>query len=50
MAVPGFQEFMRPLLAFGLNGEVHVKEAIKKLAEQFGLSEDDQKAQLTAPK
>jgi hypothetical protein len=23
MTVPGFQEFMRPLLALGLNGEVH---------------------------
>ena len=37
---------MRPLLALGLAGEVHVRQAIQSLASSFGLSEENQKAQL----
>lgn len=46
MAVPGFQEFMRPLLALGLIGEVSMREAIPTLADQFGLTEEDRAEQL----
>jgi len=43
MAVPSYQEFLRPLLALGLDGEVYMKDAIKKLASLYGLTESDQK-------
>jgi restriction system protein len=42
MAIPGYQEFMLPLLRLAADGEEHtVQDAIGRLAEQFGLSEAD---------
>lgn len=46
MAVPGFQEIMRPLLALGLNGEVDMQWAIRKLADDFNLTETDRAERL----
>lgn len=42
MAVPGFQEFMLPLLRVCSNGQPRTqKEAVLILADEFGLDEDD---------
>lgn len=46
MAVPGFQELMRPLLALGQNGEVDMRSAIQQLANDFNLSEADRAERL----
>ncbi len=42
MAVPGFQEFMLPLLRLCSDGQPHTqKEAVVVIADQLGLTEDD---------
>lgn len=42
MAVPGFQEFMLPLLRLGSDGQPYTqKEAVVALADEMGLSDDD---------
>lgn len=42
MAVPGFQEFILPLLRLCSNGQPRTqKEAVLVLADEFGLDEDD---------
>ena len=42
MAVPDFQTLMRPLLAYGQDGaEKNIREAIKALADEFHLSEQE---------
>lgn len=42
MAVPDFQSFMRPLLAFGADGkEYNIQAAISALADQFQLTEEE---------
>lgn len=42
MAVPGFQEFMLPLLELGADGRPFTqREAVSALADRFGLSEAD---------
>jgi restriction system protein len=42
MAVPGFQEFMLPLLKLGADGEPFTqKEAVTVLADEMGLSDED---------
>src|SRR4051812_13890881 len=42
MGVPNYQSFMRPLLAFGADGqEKNVNDAIAALADQFQLSDED---------
>lgn len=42
MAVPGFQEFMLPLLRLGSDGRPYTqKEAVVALADEMGLSDDD---------
>jgi restriction system protein len=42
MAVPDYQSFMRPLLAYGADGsEKNMPAAIAALADHFNLSEDD---------
>ena len=43
MAVPGYQDFMLPLLKLAADGQEHkITEAIDALASQFGLSEQEQ--------
>lgn len=47
MPVPGYQEFMLPLLQLAADGTEHtVSEAMRRLAEQFKLSDDDQSIML----
>jgi len=42
MAVPGFQEFMLPLLRLGSDGQPYTqKDAVVALADEMGLSDDD---------
>lgn len=42
MTVPGFQEFMLPLLRLGSDGQPYTqKEAVTALADEMGLSDDD---------
>lgn len=42
MSVPGFQQFMLPLLRIAADGEVHrVSELLDRLAAEFGLTEGD---------
>jgi restriction system protein len=42
MAVPGFQDFMLPLLRLGANGEpFSQKEAVSAIADEMHLTEDD---------
>jgi restriction system protein len=42
VAVPDYQTFMRPLLAYGEDGgEKNIREAINALANQFALTEQD---------
>jgi len=47
MAVPGYQDFMLPLLKLAADGQEHkITEAIDALASQFGLSEQEQELML----
>jgi restriction system protein len=47
VAVPDYQSFMRPLLAFGADGsEKNINDAISTLADQFGLSDEDRQTLL----
>lgn len=51
MAVPDYQSFMRPLLAFGADGhEKNINDAIEALAEQFHLTDDDRQRLLPSGK
>jgi restriction system protein len=51
LAVPDYQSFMRPLLAFGADGqEKDIKDAISALADQFHLSDEDRQALLPSGK
>jgi restriction system protein len=51
LAVPDYQSFMRPLLAFGADGqEKDIKDAINALAEQFQLSAEEREALLPSGK
>lgn len=44
MPVPDYQSFMRPLLAYGGDGqEKNIREAIDALADKFGLSDKDRR-------
>lgn len=48
MAVPGYQEFMLPLLRLSADGQEHsIKEAMEVLAQEMGIPEGDR--QLTLP-
>ncbi|MBL9001506.1 MAG: restriction endonuclease [Phycisphaerae bacterium] len=43
MAIPGYQEFMLPLLKFAADGQEHtISDALAELAEQMGISDADQ--------
>lgn len=43
MAMPGYQEFMLPLLNFAADGQEHtISEALATLAEQMGISDAEQ--------
>lgn len=47
MAVPGYQEFMLPLLKLANDGQEHsISEAMETLASQMGISEADQNEML----
>lgn len=47
MSVPGYQEFMLPLLKIAADGKEHtVADAMKRLAEGFKISEQDQELML----
>jgi len=47
MAIPDYQTIMLPLLKFSADQKEHsVHEAVKTLADQFKLSEDDKKEML----
>lgn len=49
MAVPGYQEFMLPLLVLAADGEEHsVAEAMQVIASEMGISEDDQRVELAS--
>jgi len=51
VAVPDYQSFMRPLLAFGADGqEKDIKDAINALADQFRLSPEDREQLLPSGK
>jgi restriction system protein len=51
MAVPGYQEFMLPLLRLAADGQEHTfKQAMAKLAEQLRISEEDQAVLLPSRK
>lgn len=51
MTVPDYQSFLRPLLAFGEDGqEKNIKDAIAALADQHPLSEEDRQALLPSGK
>jgi restriction endonuclease Mrr len=42
MSVPDYQSFMRPLLAFGADGqEKNIRAAIDALADEFHLTPED---------
>ncbi len=42
MAIPDFQTIMLPLLQLSSDGNVHyIHDAVNKLSEEFGLSEED---------
>ena len=41
MMIPDYQTLMRPVLEAAADKEVRVGEVVKKLADQFGLSEED---------
>lgn len=44
MAIPDYQSVMLPLLRLASDGNEHtLREAVEKLAEQFGLTEDERK-------
>ena len=48
MPVPDYQSFMRPLLAFGADGqEKNIRAAINALADEFHLTSEDR--QLLVP-
>jgi restriction system protein len=47
MAVPGYQEFMLPLLKLASDGQEHkITDAIDALADQFGVGEQDREIML----
>jgi restriction endonuclease Mrr len=47
MAIPDYQTVMLPLLRFAADGQEHsLREAIEKLADHFGLSDEERKALL----
>ncbi len=47
MGIPDFQSIMRPLLEAHQDGQEHVnRELVSKLADQFGLTEDDRRQML----
>ena len=47
MPVPGYQEFMLPLVKLAANGQEHkITDAIDALADQFGVSEQDREIML----
>mgnify|MGYP003385810258 CR=1 FL=1 len=39
--IPSYETLMRPVLECAANGEVHIGQAVEKLAQQFNLSEED---------
>ncbi len=44
MAIPDYQSVMLPLLRLAADGQEHsAREAVEKLADHFGLSEDERK-------
>ena len=47
MAVPGYQDFMLPLVKLAADGQEHkTTDAIDQLAVQFGLSEQERELML----
>ncbi len=51
MAVPAYEAFMRPLLAFGADGqEKNINDAIRTIADQMQLSEEDREQLLPSGK
>jgi hypothetical protein len=47
MTIPDYQTVMLPLLRFAADGQEHsLREAIEKLADHFGLSDEERKALL----
>src|SRR5437763_839374 len=47
MAIPGYQEFMLPLVKLAADGQEHkITDAIDALADQFGVSEQDREIML----
>ncbi len=49
MAVPGYQEFMLPLLKLTSDGQEHsISEVVETLAEHFALTEDDRAIMLSS--
>lgn len=51
MPIPNYQEIMLPLLALAGDGQTHhIREARDRLAEQFGLTEDERRELLPSGK
>src|SRR5262245_44016517 len=47
MAIPGYQDFMLPLLKLAANGKEHrISDAMEVLARQLGISEQEQELML----
>jgi restriction system protein len=47
MAIPGYQEFMLPLVKLASDGQEHkITDAIDKLADQFGIGEQERETML----
>ena len=47
MSVPGYQEFMLPLMRIAADGKEHrISDAMDTLVQQMGISADDQAAML----
>src|SRR5215204_3304329 len=47
MAIPGYQEFMLPLVKLAADGQDHkITDAIDALADQFGVSEPERETML----
>jgi len=41
MAAPDYQKFMLPVLRHAANGETSAQDCIQKIAQDFGLSDED---------
>ena len=46
MAVPDFQSFMLPILRLTANGPLRTAEAIARISDEFGLSDEDRQEML----